>query len=235
VLVWLAASLAVLGLLGVLAWRVPMSFSSNLQCRAEPSGTWALALGFGFGPFALTAIAATGVKPFVTCHVFGKQLLRLPVSRWLRSAPRKAKAQAQPSEEAAAAPVNFSRIERSVARFFRALDPIDTVLTWWEKERVFEVRSLVLDAEYSFSDVALTGQILAGTYMLSGVLPERFVINQTPIWETEDRVVLAVDGQFRIWPGRLLVDLAGFVLKERAKARRAAAAGCPPAVTEPHE
>ena len=218
-LVWLAASLAALGLLGVIAWLVPMSFSSNLQGRAEPSGSWALALGLGFGPLALTAIAASGVTPFVTCHLFGKQLLRLPVSRWLRQARKKP----EPSAEGPAEPpVSFSRIERSVARFFRALDPVDTLLSWWEKKRVFEVRSLVVDTEYSFSDVALTGQILAGMYMLSGVLPERYVINQTPIWDTEDRVQLAVDGRFRIWPGRLLVDLLGFVLKQRAKARREA-------------
>ena len=222
-LVWLAASLAVLGLLGVIAWLVPMSFSSNLQGRAEPSGSWAVALGFGFGPLALTAITATGVAPFVTCHVFGKQVLRLPVSRWLRREAKKPKSEPEPSEVAPPAPsVNLSRIERSVARFFRALDPVDTLLTWWEKERVFEVRSLVVDAEYSFSDVALTGQILAGMYMLSGVLPERYVINQTPIWQTEDRILFTVDGRFRIWPGRLFVDLLGFVLKQRAKMRRAA-------------
>ena len=219
-LVWLAASLAVLGLLGVIAWRVPMSFSSNLQGRAEPSGTWALALGLGFGPLALTAIAATGVTPFVTCHAFGKQLLRLPVSRWLRRAPKKSEPKPEPSEEAPEVPpFRYSRIERSVARFFRALDPVDTVLTWWEKERVFEVHSLVVDTEYSFSDVALTGQILAGMYMLSGVLPERYEIHQTPIWETEDRVKLSVDGKFRIWPGRLFVDVLGFVLKQRAHER----------------
>jgi hypothetical protein len=223
VLVWLAVSLVVVGLLGVVAWRLPMSFSSNLQGRAEPSGSWALALGFGFGPFALTAIAASGVTPLVIGHLFGKQVLRLPVSRWLGRTPKVRRSEAASSAEAPpASPVSFTRFERSVAHFFRALDPVDTLLTWWEKERLFEVRSLVVDTEYSFSDVALTGKILAGMYMLSGVLPERYVINQTPIWETEDRVQLAVDGRFRIWPGRLLVDLLGFVLKQRAKARREA-------------
>ncbi|MET0791212.1 MAG: hypothetical protein ABW061_06790 [Polyangiaceae bacterium] len=219
-LLWLAASLAVLILLGVLAFFVmPLSLSLNVQGRAEPSGSWALALGFGFGPLAFTAIAATGVAPFVTCHAFGKQLLRLPVSRWLRRSPKKT-----PNAETPPAPaVNYSRIERSVARFFRALDPVDTVLSWWEKERVFEVSSLVVDTEYSFHDVALTGKILAGMYMLSGILPERFEINQTPIWETEDRVSFVADGRFRIWPGRLLVDVVGFVLKQRGRARREAA------------
>jgi hypothetical protein len=224
VLVWLAASVAVVGLLGLLAWLVPMSFSSNLQGRAEPSGTWAVALGFGFGPIAVTAIAASGVRTFVTCHVLGKQLLRLPLSRWVRRTP-KSEPNGETSEAAQTPPVSLSRVERSVARFFRALDPVDTLLTWWEKERVFEVRSLVLDTEYSFSDVALTGQILAGMYMLAGVLPERYVIHQTPIWETEDRILISVEGQFRIWPGRLVVNVLGFVLKQRAQARRKVAPG----------
>ncbi len=214
----MALALAVVGLLGLVAFWVPMSFSSNLQGKAEPSGSWALALGLGFGPLALTAIAASHVTPFVTCHLFGKQLLRVPLSRWLRAA--KQPKQSEPT--APSSPVKLSRAERSVVSFFRGLDPVDTLLTWWEKERVFEVRSLVLDAQYSFRDVALTGQILAGMYMLSGVLPDRYVIEQTPIWETEDRVSISADGRFRIWPGRLLVDLLQFVLKQRRRVRREA-------------
>jgi len=156
--------------------------------------------------------------------LFGKQVLRIPVSRWLRRPVKKTelddKAQASSSRGGA---VGLSRFERSVARFVRSLDPIDTLLEWWEKERVFEVRSLVLDTEYSFSDVALTGQILAGMYMLAGVLPERYVIHQTPIWETQDRIRITVEGRFRIWPGRLFVDCLSFVLKQRAQVRRTAA------------
>lgn len=216
-LVWMALALALMGLLGLVAFWVPMSFSSNLQGKAEPSGSWALALGLGFGPLALTAIAATQVTPFVTCHVFGKQLLRVPLSRWL---PRASNPPKSSETTPTSSPAKLSRAERSVASFFRGLDPVDTVLTWWEKERVFEVRSLVVDAEYSFRDVALTGQILAGMYMLSGVLPERYVIQQTPIWEIEDRVSLSVDGRFRIWPGRLLVGILQFVLEQRRRVRR---------------
>ena len=218
-MLWLAlcAGAAVL-LLALLALWVPVSLTSNLQGRAEPSGSWAVAFGVGLGPLALTAIAAAGIAPFMTCHVFGKQLVRLPLSRWLVRRKKK-----PPDSAEQAAPVTeFSRVERAVARFFRGLDPIDAVLTWHEKERVFEVSSLEVDVEYSFQDVALTGQILAGLYMLSGVLPDRFVINQTPSWEFEDRLAFTADARFRIWLGRLLVDVLQFVLKHRHKVRQRA-------------
>ncbi len=230
-LLWLSLLLCgcVLLALGAAAYYLPLSPGCNVQARAEPSGSWTLACGIALGPVALTAIAVAGVPPFVTCHVFGKQLLRLPVSRWLRRQPKQPStalgdAEPKPEQEGEATTpaVNFSQFERSVARFFRALDPVDTVLTWWEKERIFEVRKLQIDVEYSFRDVALTGQILAGLYMLSGVLPDRYVINQQPIWESEDRVLFTADGRFRIWPGRLLVDLVSFVLKQRSRVRREA-------------
>lgn len=215
---WLFAGVALLALVLLLAFVVPVSFSSSLQGRAEPSGGWAAALGLGLGPIALSAIAAAGVAPFMTCHVFGRQLVRLPLSRWVRRAHKPESAEAKPG----APPVTWSRLEHSVARFFRSLDPLETVLSWWEKERVFQVRSLVLDVEYSFRDVALTGRILAGLYVLSAVLPEHWQVNQTPSWESEDRLSLAADARFRIWPGRLLIDLVGFVLKRRSRARQSA-------------
>ncbi len=159
------------------------------------------------------------MKPFLTCHLFGKQLARVPLSRWLSRPARTP--EPEPREPAAKA-VHFTRVERAIARFVQNLDPLETLWSWWEKERVFEVRSLQVDVEYSFRDVALTGQILAGLYMLSGVLPERYVINQTPGWASEDRLALAVDGRYRIWPVRLTVDVLGFVLKQRSVARRSA-------------
>jgi len=218
-MLWLALGAVLLGLFGLLAYWLPVSLSSNLQARAEPSGSWVLALGIGVGPVAFSAIAAQGVKPFLTCHLFGKQLVRLPLSRWLSRAAPKPDA---PAPEAREKSAHLTRLERALARFFQNLDPLDTLWSWWEKERVFEVRSCELDLEYSFRDVALTGQILAGLYLLSGVLPERYVISQTPSWNSEDRLALTADARFRIWPVRLAVDVLGFVLKQRSVARRAA-------------
>jgi hypothetical protein len=218
-MLWLALSAFSLGLLGLLLYWLPVSFSGSLQLRAEPSGSWALALGIGIGPIAVSGILAHGVKPFLTCHVFGKQLLRLPLSRWLDRPAKKPDPQAlEPSAKAH----QLSRLEGSMARFFKHLDPLEMLFSWWEKKRVFEVRSLELDVEYSFRDVALTGKILAGLCILQGVLPEHYVLNQRPIWTLEDRVALAADGRFRIWPVRLVVEVLGFVLKQRSVARRSA-------------
>jgi hypothetical protein len=219
-MLWLGLGALTLVLSGLLvAYWLPIPLSCNLQARAEPSGSWVLALGIGIGPLAFSALAAQGVKPFLTCHLFGKQLGRLPLSRWQRGTPK-----AATPERAAAHPkrVNLTRVERAIGRFFQNLDPLEALSSWWERERVFEVHSLELDVEYSFRDVALTGQILAGLCVLSGVLPERYVLNHSPRWDSEDRLVLAADGRFRLWPVRLAVDLLRFVLKQRSMVRRAA-------------
>jgi len=213
-MLWLGLCACALTLFGVLAYWLPVSLSSNLQGRAEPSGTWVLAMGLGLGPIAFSVIAAHGVKPFLTCHLFGRQVVRLPLSRWLRGSARKAQPE---SIEPRQTPLDLSRGERAIGRFFSNLDPLEALSAWWEKERVFEVRSLELDVEYSFRDVALTGQILAGLCVLSGVLPERYVINHTPGWDSEDRLALAADGRFRIWPVRLVVNVLSFMLKQRSR------------------
>jgi len=226
VFLWLGIGAALFMLLLVLAVRAPVSLSSSVQGNAEPSGAWAVACGLGLGPIALSAIAARGVAPFLTCHVFGKQLARVPLSRWARRRPKRvATVQPEPETEPQADPevTRLSRFERGIAQLFRSLDPLETLLSWWEKDRIFQVRSLILEVEYSFRDVALTGRILAALYMLSGVLPEQFEIHQTPGWESEDRIALAADGKFTIWPGRLLYDLLQIVLKQRSQARRSAA------------
>jgi hypothetical protein len=225
VLLWLSLGVALFALLLLVLVRVPLSLSCNVQAKAEPSGAWAVAVGFGLGPFAVSAIAAARVKPFLTCHVFGKQLARLPLSRWARRQPRPtpSELEAEPRAEAEErAPL--SRLERGLAGLFRSVDPIDAVLTFlWEKERIFQVRSLIIEVEYSFRDVALTGRILAALYVLSALLPEQYEVRQMPGWESEDRVGFGADGRFRIWPGRLLLDVARFVLKQRSQARQSAA------------
>ena len=222
---WLGLGAALVVLLAVLVVRMPVSLSTSLQGNADPSGAWAVACGLGLGPFAVSAIAARGVVPFLTCHVFGKQLARLPLSRWARRRKRAPSSHPEPEAEPEVEPERapLSRFERGMAGLFRSLDPVETVLSLWEKERTFQVRALVIEVDYSFRDVALTGRILAALYVLSGVLPEQCEIHQTPGWESEDRVALTADGKFRIWPGRLLYDLAQIVLKQRSQARQNAA------------
>lgn len=217
---WLASGIALCLFLLVLAALLPVTLNVNVQGKAEPSGAWAVAGGLGVGPLALSAIAAAGVEPFLTCHLFGKQLARVPLSRWLgRRGARPASAEAEPESETAAP---LSRFEHGLANLFRGLDPLETMLSWWDRDRLFRVRSLIIEVEYSFRDVALTGRILAALYVLSAVLPEVCEIQQTPRWESEDRVALGVDLRLSIWPGRLLRSLARFVLKRRSEARQSA-------------
>ncbi len=212
-LLWLAAVGALIGLLVALALLLllPVSLTSNLQARAEPSGGWALAVGFGFGPLAVSAVAAAAVPAFVTCHLYGRQLLRVPLKRRPRRKPESSAPGAQASH--------------ALGRFVRSLDPVEVALAWWEQERVLAVDALLVDLDYSFRDVALTGRILAALYMLSALLPEHCQINQTPSWASEDRAELIVDGRFRIWLGRLVLAGTRFVLKHRRRMRATQQAG----------
>ena len=57
-MLWLGLAALGFGLFGLLAYCLPVSLSSNLQARAEPSGNWVLALGMAVGPVAFSAIAA---------------------------------------------------------------------------------------------------------------------------------------------------------------------------------
>jgi hypothetical protein len=223
VILWLLAVGVALCLSLLLAAAfLPVVLSSNVQGKAEPSGAWAVACGLGVGPVALSAIAAAGIKPFLTCHVFGKQLVRVPLSRWIRKRRSPASGTQPEAEREPETEAPLSGFERGVASLFRSLDPLEMLLSWWDQERLFQVRSLIVDLEYSFRDVALTGRILAALYMLSAVVPEVCEIRQTPSWESEDRVALGVDGRFKIWPGRLVLSVLRFVLQQRSKARHSA-------------
>ncbi|HEY4105760.1 MAG TPA: hypothetical protein VGM44_17795 [Polyangiaceae bacterium] len=216
---WLALISSLLVLLGLLS-QVPLKLTSSVQGNAEPSGAWAVACGVGVGPLALSAIGARGVAPFLTCHVFGKQLAQIPLSRWQRREKPRASAPASAPESEAHAPL--TRIEVALSRLFRSLDPLEALLSWWQTERIFRIESLIVEVGYSFQDVALTGRILAALYVLSGVLPASCEIRQTPGWESEDRAALAADGTFKLWPGRLLLWAVRFVLKQRSEARQSA-------------
>jgi len=227
-LLWLALG-AVCVALVLIALRLPLSLGSNVQARFEPSGVWVLACGLGLGPVALSAIAARGVEPFVTCHVFGRQWLRLPLSRWLDrarpKAPPPAEGEAETETEAVA---KLTRFERGLASWAASLDPLEIVASLiLGEERLFEVQSVVTEVAYSCRDVALTGRILAVLCVLSGILPERYVISQTPSWESEDRVVLSIDGKYRVWPGRVCVGIARSLWKHRSQAAKEAATVAP--------
>jgi len=212
VLIGLVACLASIAIGLVWLARASFALSSSLQARADPNGSWAIACGLACGPLALTGIAAAQVKPFLTCHLFGKQLVRMPLERVVKKRPP------VPVEASVPAPVKGA----SGQRLFQDLDPIEAALSWWQSERVFELTSVLVDVRYSFRDVALTGRILAAVYVLSAVLPPGYEIRQTPDWESVDRVALEADAKLRFWPGKLVIWCARFVLKQRSEARASA-------------
>lgn len=211
----LAACVALIALGLVWLARASFTISSSLQGRADPSGSWAVAWGLALGPLAVTTIAAPQVKPFLSCHLFGKQLARVPLSRLIQRKKRASSESAPPEAELKPAP-DAPEKKRGFS-FLQNLDPIEAVLSWWQSERVLAFDSLLVDVSYSFRDIALTGRILAAIYMLSAILPDGFEIRQTPDWESIDRIALEADGKLRFWPGRLVVWAVGFVLKQRSR------------------
>jgi hypothetical protein len=133
VFLYLAISAAAFVLLLLLLARLPVTLSSNLQAKAEPSGAWAVACGLGLGPLALSAIFASGVKPFLTCHLFGRQVVRVPLARWARRRPKKI---APPTEAAAPETESvtpLSRVGRGIADFFGKLETVEALRSWWDK------------------------------------------------------------------------------------------------------
>lgn len=212
----LAACVVVIALALVWLARASFTISSSLQGRADPSGSWAVAWGLALGPLAVTTIAAPQVKPFLSCHLFGRQLARVPISRLLDRGKRPEKEPPRASEANAQPPPAETEKKRGPS-WLQNLDPIEAVLSWWQSERVLAFDSLLVDVSYSFRDIALTGRILAAIYVLSAVLPDGCEIHQTPDWESIDRVALEADGKLRFWPGRLVVWAVGFVLKQRSR------------------
>jgi hypothetical protein len=196
------------------ALLLPFSFSADLQTRGSPNGQWVVGAGVGFGPVALSMVAADAVAPFMALHVFGRKLLQIPLQRWV--------SQGRAGAFGKASRVRLTGFERGVGRYAKALDPVEVVIALWKSRGCFGVRSLLVDLEYSFRDVALTGRLLGAIYMLAGLLPQQVRVTQSPHWDAQDRWGLVADGQFRLWPGRLLLSGLEFMLKQRSAAKRLA-------------
>ena len=79
---------------------------------------------------------------------------------------------------------------------------------------------MVIDLDYDFADIALTGKLLGAIYAFSPLLPQNVVIRQHPGWEFKDRASVAGWGSIRIWPGLLVVDAAWFVIRNGRVRRR---------------
>jgi hypothetical protein len=196
---------------------VPLTVAFNAQARGEPSGAWAVACGLAVGPLAFSMVAAAGVPMTVSLHVFGWRLAEFPLRRWLATRTRTRAREAPGRAEAEAEQNAFERV------FGTELGGFDWVevgaAVWSEKHRVRLLRTEV-DLAYSFRDVALTGQLLGAVYAFSALLPPQVRVRQTPSWDANDRLLVGVDGRFRVALGLLALDGLRFVLRKRLELRR---------------
>jgi hypothetical protein len=154
----------------------------------------------------VTFVWARGVPPQLTFLLFGRKLSWKPT--W-GSGSRKAAEPAKPKKPGKA----------------RKSDPLGFALQLLSERRHFRLRYLVLDLEYGFRDPLLTGRLVGALAALSGVLPAPVEIRQRPRWDFEDGWDVQLDGRAIAKPWLVLLDLAFYVLRQ--KASRAAPAAPP--------
>jgi hypothetical protein len=197
---WLGALVAVVLLLGALL--IPLHLSLSAEARAEPDGQWAAAAGVALGPVALSAAGAHGVPASMHLFVLGKR-------RFSRDLSADAEADAaEPGAEREPAPSRFAGWLRQ--RF----DPIDGLAFILSERRRLRWQ-LDADLSYSFRDVALTGKVLGGVYLLVPLLPSGIRLRQTPSWDSVDRATLQASGRLRIFAGLVLCDLIWYMLRRK--------------------
>ena len=190
---WVVLLLAIAVAIGLLL--VPLNLNFSLEARGEPSGFWAVAGGLQCGPLSVTGVVASEVKARSELRVFGRRVKTLH-------------SKAEGKELASKAAAGY----RSANERFDLLSWAVWVLG--EQKRLRLLR-LDLTLTYSFANVMLTGQLLAATSMLSGVLPAPVRIISQPSWELVDKASAALDARIRIWPGLFLLDALRFRLKNR--------------------
>lgn len=201
----------VAALVGVGLLLLPLRVRFSLQARGEPNGFWALAGGAQLGPVAASGIAAKGVPAELAVHVFGKRLWRKRLAE-LGARPEQA-------EQAEAEPERRPGLAERYRKLERWLDPVDLFFFLVSERRRIRLEPTVVDLEYGFADIALTGKLLGAIYAITPLLPAPLLVRQAPSWESLDRASLAGSGSIRFWPGLLIVDAAWYLIRN-AKIRR---------------
>jgi len=203
--VWcLVAFLAVVAL--ALALRL-IRIRFHLEGRGTPDGRWALAGAVKLGPAVASFVQAAQVPLSVSLSVFG---LRRTVWR-----------QGSESEEGVEGLEGSERSVRSTkaesakrGRFSRSRLS-DWLLFMLNERRRIQISRLDFELDYGFANVALTGQVAAGLYAISGVLPTPIRLQHRPAWIAEDRASFAGEGALKIYLLALLWDTAKFMLRPR--------------------
>lgn len=211
---WLVVGLVLVGL--VLALLVPLRLELSAEARAEPDGGWAAAGGVALGPIALSSVGARGVPASMHVFVFGKRRF----SRELSDAGDELGDAAVEAESDEAEPEREARRPGRLRRWlWERVDPFDG-LAWLLGERRRLRWELDVDVSYSFRDVAMTGKLLAGVYVLTPFLPHGVRLKQTPVWESVDRGALQASGTVRIFAGLVLWDLIWYMLRQSIAPKR---------------
>ena len=169
----------VCGALLIVLWLARVDLTFNLQARGEPDGGYAVAGGAKVGPFLGTFVLAQQVPPRFELLFLGRPLRGL-------CAP-------QTSAEL------WDRIKVPS-------DPGALIRFLLDEKRRFRWQRLDIDLEYSFRNVALTGQLVAAIAVVSAALPAPIRVRQTPSWELTSRALVAVDAALRLWPGLIAWD-----------------------------
>jgi len=204
---WLGILLLALALLAALL--LPLRFELSSEARAEPDGQWAAAAGVALGPVALSAVGARGVSPSLHVFLWGKRRLSRDLFTEEESGDEGAPEPETPKPGSA----------RRGGWLARRFDPVDG-LAFVLGERKRLRWQLDVDLSYSFRDVALTGKVLGGVYLLVPLLPSGIRLRQTPSWDSVDRAALQAAGTLRIFAGLVLCDLIWYMLKRSLAPRR---------------
>ncbi|MBI3202201.1 MAG: hypothetical protein HYZ29_11705 [Myxococcales bacterium] len=220
----LAIALLVAALIALALVFVPVRLRFTLQARGEPSGFWALAGGAQIGPMAASGVAAKGVPAHLNLHVFGRRLWQKRLAELAEPKPE-AEDDAEALKDSA-----LSRAEAGYHRLERWFDPTDLFLFLVGERRRIVIEPTLIELEYGFRDIALTGKTLGAIYALSPLLPAPVVVRQIPHWESTDRAGLAASGAIRVWPGLLVVDAAWYLIRNvKIRRPKGAARGAPTA------
>ena len=203
----LCVALLVLALL-----LLPLDVAASLQARGEPNGAYAAAGGVQLGPIAATFVLTQSMPLLMELRIWGRVVKR--------SEQPVAPAEPKPHPER-----RHAEREPTIA----ALDWIWFLLG--ERHRI-RLRWADVQLEYSFRNVALTGQLTGALSALSSFLPRRVRLVQSPSWELVDRAALALDGRIRLWPGLLFLDCLRFWVRSTMLPKSDSAA-LEPASTHP--
>jgi len=199
---WLGAlALALLLLLAAVYW--PLRLDISARAKGEANGHFAVAGGMSLAFVSLTFVWARGIRPQLDVLLFGHKWRFRP--KWRRS-PRPA---VEPEPESA---------ESASSEAPRRVDPLKLLLKLVSERRHIRLRYLVLDLAYGFRDPLLTGRLVGAIYALSGILPRPIEIRQRPRWDFEDGWEVALDGRAFVKPWLVLLEMAGYVVRQLAGA-----------------